>query len=373
MIGAVLARVRRLCAAALLSTSCADDVVDNPFDATEGESSGTTTGGGSSVGPGDDAPADTTSAAETTGSSSDGDTTLKLDDSGGSESSAGGESSSGGGESSSGGGGSSSGGDPPMLEDCPAGEIPNAPLPSTVMGSSLGEDSEFSSGCGGAGAPDVAFTFVAPADGDYTFDTQGTTFDTVLYVLDGFCSGPVLQCNDDGVVGTNQSMLSVPLLQDQEVTVVVDAFGLQGAGVTVSAREGSVSCPTDIGSAVPQVVSGQTLVATDEFNGSCGTGAAADQGYLFTPPQDATYTFEITNNDFDTILYVLAGECVGPELACNDNLVGSLGGASGLALGLPAGEPVTIVVDGSFSAAGNYDLNVGMLEGDCPEDRKSVV
>jgi hypothetical protein len=370
MIGAVLARLGSLSVALLLFVGCADDVVDNPFNATDGESSSSTS---ANTGDGDDdgGPGDTTAAPSTTSGSSEGDgTTLMIADSssGGSAESSGGSTDEGGESSSSEGGESSSSGEPPMLEVCPAGEIPNAPLPSTVMGSSLGEDSEFSSGCGGGGAPDVAFTFVAPADGDYTFDTQGTAFDTVLHVLDGVCSGPVLECNDDGIVGTSQSMLSVSLVQGQEVTVVADAFGLQGGNVTVNAREGSVSCPIDIGSTVPQTISGQTLVATDEFTASCGSGASADQGYLFTPPQDATYTFEITNNTFDTILSVRGGECAGPELQCNDNLPGSLGGASGLALGLPAGEPVTIVVDGSFGAAGTYDLNVGMLEGDCPDE-----
>ena len=34
------------------------------------------------------------------------------------------------------------------------------------------------------------------------------------------------------------------------------SFGLQGGAVTVHASEGSVSCPIDVGSAVPQTISG---------------------------------------------------------------------------------------------------------------------
>jgi hypothetical protein len=351
---------------ASLASGCADDFVD-PFQATDGM-----TGSGSATDTGaqpdddgqDDGQVDSTGA----GDGGSGTTMMVADGSSSGEpppmtsgSSDGGESSSGGGEE------SSTGEPPPPVDPCPEGVLPNAPLPATVNGSSAGEDSEFSSTCGGGGAPDVAWLFTAPADGDYTFDTMGSAVDTVLYVLDGECTGPQLQCDDDGIVSTTQSMMSVTLVQDQTVTVVADSFGLQGGSVNLTVREGSVSCPVDIGSAVPQTVSGQTLVATDEFGGSCGSGPSADQGYLFTPPMDATYTFEITNNTFDTLLYVLDGECSGSEMACNDNLVGSLNGASGLALGLPGGQPVTIVVDGSFGGAGTFDLDIGMLEGDCPD------
>ena len=356
---------------AVVTSGCADDFVD-PFQATEGMTGSSSDTGAQPDDDGqDDGQVDSTGTGGGDGDS--GGTTMMVADessSGGPPVSTGttdGGESSGGGESSSGGEESSTGDPPPDYQPCPEGVLPNAPLPQTVNGSSSGEDSEFASTCGGGGAPDIAWLFTAPADGDYTFDTMGSTVDTVLYVLDGECAGKQLQCDDDGLVNTTQSMMSVSLLQDQTVTVVADSFGLQGGNVNLTVREGSVSCPVDIGSAVPQTVSSQTNVATDEFTGSCGLGAAADQGFVFTPPQDGTYTFEITNNTFDTLLYILDGECSGSELGCNDNLVGSLNGASGLALGLPAGQPVTIVVDGAFGAGGTFDLNIGMLEGDCPD------
>lgn len=365
-------------ALALLATGCADDFVD-PFQSTEGMTgSGGATGAGDGqddgqddgddVGPGDSTGGGTTG---TTGGSSDtaGTTMGVVDESTSSGMPVTGTSSDGGSSSSGGDESSSSDGAPPEYTPCPEGVIPNDPLPSTVNGSSSGEDSEFGSTCGGAGAPDVAWLFTAPADGDYTFDTMGSSVDTVLSILDGECTGTELQCDDDGIPNTTQSMLSVPMLQGQTVTVVADSFGLQGGNVNLTVREGSVSCPQDIGSAVPQTVAGQTQVATNEFSGSCGTFAspAADQGYLFTPPVDGTYTFEVTNNTFDTLLYILDGECSGAEIACNDNLVGTLNGASGLAIGLTGGQPVTVVVDGMFGS-GTFDLNIGMLAGDCPDE-----
>ena len=109
---------------------------------------------------------------------------------------------------------------------CPAGEFDTTTLPATVTGTSAGEDSEFGGTCGGGGAPDIAFLFTAPFDGDFIFDTFGSSFDTVLYVLDGECGGPQLACNDDGIGTTTLSAVSVTLVEGQMVTAVVDAFGL---------------------------------------------------------------------------------------------------------------------------------------------------
>jgi hypothetical protein len=42
------------------------------------------------------------------------------------------------------------------------------------------------------------FTWVAPEDGTYTYSTEGSDFDTVIYVLDA-CGGAEMVCNDDAV------------------------------------------------------------------------------------------------------------------------------------------------------------------------------
>jgi hypothetical protein len=68
----------------------------------------------------------------------------------------------------------------------------------------------------------VTYEFTAPADGTYTFDTVGSLYDTVLYVLDG-CEGAELDCDDDSAVGT-QSEVVLTLTAGQTVIVVVDGF-----------------------------------------------------------------------------------------------------------------------------------------------------
>jgi len=107
------------------------------------------------------------------------------------------------------------------------------------MGSTVGagNDLDAPDGCitvmGGGGSPDRAFRWTAPAAGDYTFDTIGSSFDTVLYVL-GDCDGAEsLGCNDDttmGMEGDLRSSVTATLTADQEVLVVVEGFAAGNAG-----------------------------------------------------------------------------------------------------------------------------------------------
>lgn len=79
--------------------------------------------------------------------------------------------------------------------------------------------------CGGDAAAESAVLWTAPADGDFTFSTEGTDFDTVLYVNDGACAGTELDCNDDEP-GNDElwSSVTVTLRRGQRVVVFVDGY-----------------------------------------------------------------------------------------------------------------------------------------------------
>jgi hypothetical protein len=90
---------------------------------------------------------------------------------------------------------------------------------------------------------------------------------------------------------------------------------------------------------------------------TCGDGGGADVTHLFTAPADATYTIDTVGTTFDTVLYVLAVDCLGLELACDDD--SGMGTSSSLTVDLAAGQSVIIVVDGyRASASGDYTLNI---------------
>lgn len=112
--------------------------------------------------------------------------------------------------------------------------MPTIPCADTNLGSALGPDVASGSttgtgndtvACGGDG-PDVTFGWFAPATASYRIDlcASDMTFDTLLYVRDGSCTGAQLACNDDACgLGGIQSRVTVPLTAGQGIVIVVDS------------------------------------------------------------------------------------------------------------------------------------------------------
>jgi hypothetical protein len=90
------------------------------------------------------------------------------------------------------------------------------------IGSTSGASNTLSGSCGGSGASDKIFRFEAPYSGAFTFSTEGSSYDTVLYIIDA-CSGDELACNDDGGSGTTSS-LSGSFTAGSTVYIVVDGY-----------------------------------------------------------------------------------------------------------------------------------------------------
>jgi hypothetical protein len=98
-------------------------------------------------------------------------------------------------------------------------------LGTVSTGTTVGAGNDFAPSCRPASlAPDLTFAWRAPTAGAYVFDTNGSAFDTVLYVKTS-CRGPELPgaCDDDGGSGL-QSRVVVSLAAGQGVVVVVDGF-----------------------------------------------------------------------------------------------------------------------------------------------------
>jgi hypothetical protein len=103
-------------------------------------------------------------------------------------------------------------------------------------GSTVSEDDTYFSGeCGSSGAPDRFFLFEAPETGCYTITTEGSTYDTLLRVLDA-CEGTSIACNDD-YYGTPslglRSRVDVTLESGDTVFIVVDGYSSFASGAYV--------------------------------------------------------------------------------------------------------------------------------------------
>jgi hypothetical protein len=92
-----------------------------------------------------------------------------------------------------------------------------------TMGDTAGGVNALNPGCqGSSDAPESVFVFVSEVDADIAVDTEGTDFDTVLYVLEADCETE-LACDDDDGAGTT-SALTFRATAGQPYFIVVDGY-----------------------------------------------------------------------------------------------------------------------------------------------------
>lgn len=101
---------------------------------------------------------------------------------------------------------------------------------------------------------DIWYRFIAPAAGQYSFDTCGSSFDTVVTVFAGsqtLCQQQLLAQNDDsfnfcGSSGTSlQSMVSLAMTQGQSVMIRVGGVGTTAFGAGQLQVSPVATCPCD--------------------------------------------------------------------------------------------------------------------------------
>jgi hypothetical protein len=213
-------------------------------------------------------------------------------------------------------------------------------------------------------APDVTYVVRITTRSNVVFDTDGTTWDTVLYIYNGACSGTPVACNDDIGSGNTASRISTTL-DPGTYYIVVDGYQSTSFGPFVlnsSVRPVGDECADAIPltlSAGRTTVTGSTASYTPS-TGSCDSGAG-------TPSRDVWYRFTLTQRElvfvntfgsaFDTQLALLAG-CGGVAPACTDDTCGLR--QDHIVRNLAAGT-YYVLVDGYSGASGNYTLNIEHL------------
>ncbi|MBZ0118554.1 MAG: hypothetical protein K8H88_16240, partial [Sandaracinaceae bacterium] len=135
-----------------------------------------------------------------------------------------------------------------------------------ATGSTTGRPNQQRGSCGGAGAPDVVYSWRAPSSGRFVIDTVGSSYDTLLYVLGPVCSAPELACNDDtSGIGT-QSRVAVAVTAGQELTIVVDGFGSSNGSYALNIRPAPT--PEQCGNGADDDGDGLTDCADPDCRGS---------------------------------------------------------------------------------------------------------
>jgi hypothetical protein len=120
---------------------------------------------------------------------------------------------------------------------CPVPTDLGEASPSVVSGSVQDTPSELMGSCAGDG-PEATFLWTAPFDDTYTFNTFGSNYDTVLYLLDTDCSGSELACNDDHDDSLDgQAQVTVDLVGGQSIYIVLDAYFAGGGDYVLNIEQ----------------------------------------------------------------------------------------------------------------------------------------
>ena len=121
----------------------------------------------------------------------------------------------------------------------------------TTTGTLVGAHDNHAPACGAPSGLDVLYTLRVPELSSLTIDSNGSTFDTVLTLLDATCAAPGLACDDDGGDTAGASRIEHAELAAGTYLVAVDAFSEQhGPGpftlhVGGVIREGGRCAPAD--------------------------------------------------------------------------------------------------------------------------------
>jgi Stigma-specific protein, Stig1 len=93
-------------------------------------------------------------------------------------------------------------------------------LPQTFFDTTFAVGNTVEPPCGSPGGNDLSYSLAAPSDGLYTFDTVGSTVDTVLYVRRA-STCEVVACSEDELYD-GATFVSVKLAKNEIVLVTVD-------------------------------------------------------------------------------------------------------------------------------------------------------
>jgi hypothetical protein len=217
-------------------------------------------------------------------------------------------------------------------------------LPLVLFDNTIGRNDDFTGSCGIGPAPDFQLGFQAPHTGSFTFDTEGSSFDTVVFIHAGECGEIELGCNDD-FIGLD-SKLTIELQKFDLVTVTVDGTGPfeEGPLVLTISEATPPECETELViPALPAQIIGDTTDGFSELASDCGGLDTPERVYEFIAPGPGVYRFDTEGSSFDTVLSVFEA-CDGPAIACNDDVGLEL--QSTLTVELDGGEKLLVVVDG---------------------------
>lgn len=250
---------------------------------------------------------------------------------------------------------------------CPHEVVDSAPT--EIEGTTIDGTFQFGSPCGGENAPERTILFIPPFDGEYWLSTVGSDFDTVLYVHDGECGGPLIECNDDS--NGLHSELLLELEGGRPYTVVVDGFGEQAGFYQLYVEPtGEPPPPPDpvcedadlLPSETSVALSWPSLEDSGDLNQLC-SALGAERRFRWVAPETGEYVFASDGNN-PAALSVFPQGCPGDWLCAAGAMDPEL------TTFVEAGQEVFVVVDWEPEFGGAMELTIdpeGVIVPGCGE------
>jgi pimeloyl-ACP methyl ester carboxylesterase len=198
------------------------------------------------------------------------------------------------------------------------------------------------------------FTFTVGSSTAVTIDMSSSSFDTYLYLLSGSGSGGSVLASNDDYSGTDSHVGQT--LAAGTYTIEATSYGVATGPFSVriagsSSGGGSSGCTTQVGT--NQSVSG----SLDSACASIHRGGSYAKYFTFTLATMTSVTVDMSSNNFDTYLFLLAGSgSNGSVLTSNDDADGT---NSHITQSLNAGS-YTIEATSYLPASGSFGLQIAV-------------
>jgi hypothetical protein len=242
----------------------------------------------------------------------------------------------------------------------------------TLTGTSLGPTKETGepTQAGNAGGASIWYSWTPAANGNVTFDTAGSSFDTTLGISTGTAVNALTlrASNDDVSSGVLTSRVTLTVTAGTTYRISVDGYNALKGAVTLNWNlTVAAGPPANDAFAAAQVLAGDSgtitgtnLAATKETGepSHAGNAGGGSVWYSWTPTSSGSATIDTAGSAFDTTLAVYTGTAVNAltARASNDDVSSGVL-SSRVTLTVTAGTTYRIAVDGYGAARGAITLN----------------
>lgn len=247
----------------------------------------------------------------------------------------------------------------------------------SVAGSNAGATKEAGEPdhAGNVGGKSIWYSWTAPGSGPATFDTIGSSFDTLLGVYTGTSVGALtlIESNDDIATNNFRSRVSFPARAGTVYRIAVDGYGGESGNVTLNWQLVITDGNNNFANAYPITGSagstnGNNAAATKQAGepNHGGNEGGKSIWYSWTAPNGNSVTMDTIGSDFDTLLGVYTGGGVGALTLVAGNDDTETNTQSRVSFIPVAGTTYRIAVDGYNGASGNVLLHWGPAPAGAP-------